>query len=89
VEFVIVVHERVGYSHLAYIFSVGFFPHFIKIFRATFPPHWTNHLHAVTQNDRMMASAHPVSFIMKNILAGFENSGLWSFSRNTFSYEDF
>ena len=44
--------------------------------------------HAVTQNDRMMASAHPVSFIMKNILAGFENSGLWSFS-NTFSYEDF
>ena len=45
--------------------------------------------YAVTQNDWMMDSAHPVSFIMKNILAGFENSGLWSFSRNTFSYEDF
>jgi len=45
--------------------------------------------HAVTQNGLMMASAHPVSFIMKNILAGFENSGLWSFSRNTLNYEDF
>lgn len=35
------------------------------------------------------ASAHPVSFIMWNILAGCENSGVWSFSRNTFSEADF
>ena len=51
--------------------------------------------HVVTQNDWMMgspgkessilaltsifASAHPVAFFMKNVLAGFENSGIWSF----------
>jgi hypothetical protein len=72
------------------MFSVGFSPHFIRIFHATFPPHWTNHVqpldvtllrlvtakYAVTQNDWMMASTHPASFIMKNILAGFENSGI-------------
>jgi hypothetical protein len=99
VKFVSVANEREGNSHVVYMFFVGFFPHFIKILRATFPPHRTSHLqplnvtvmrpltakYAVTQNDWMMASAHPVSFIMKNILAGFENSGLWSFSRNTFS----
>jgi len=26
---------------------------------------------------------------MKNILAGFENSGIWPFARNAFSDEDF
>jgi hypothetical protein len=26
------------------MFSVGFFPHFSKLLRATFPPHWTNYL---------------------------------------------
>lgn len=76
---------------MAYVFSVGFIPRFIKIFRATFPLHWTNHLqpldvtvlrtltakYAGTQNDWMMASARPESFKMKNILAGFENSGIW------------
>jgi hypothetical protein len=76
VRFVVVVSERVGYSHVACMFSVGVFPHFIKISRATFPPHWTNHLqslevtvlrplaakYAVTRNYWMMASAHSVSF---------------------------
>jgi hypothetical protein len=37
----------------------------------------------------IIASAHSVSLIMKNILDGFENSGIWSFSRNAFSDEDF
>jgi hypothetical protein len=78
------------------MFSVGFFPHFFNMFRATLPPHWTIHLqsldvnavrtlaakYAVTQNDWMVASAHSASFIMNNILAGFENSGIMSFSRN-------
>jgi len=68
VGFVNVVSERAGYSFVACMFSAGFFPHFIKIFRAAFPPHWTNHLqpldvtvmrlltakHAVTQNDWMI-----------------------------------
>jgi hypothetical protein len=50
--------------------------------------------YAVTQNEWMMASpgggtlflissiiasAHPVEFIMKNVLDGFENSGIWPF----------
>jgi hypothetical protein len=37
----------------------------------------------------IIASAHPVSLIMKNILDGFENSGIWPFSKNAFSDEDF
>jgi hypothetical protein len=27
----------------------------------------------------IFASAHPVAFFMKNILAGFENPGIWPF----------
>jgi hypothetical protein len=27
----------------------------------------------------IFVSAHPVSFFIKNILAGFENSGIWPF----------
>jgi hypothetical protein len=37
----------------------------------------------------IVATAYPVSFIMKNILAGFEKPGIWPFSRNAFSDEDF
>jgi len=37
----------------------------------------------------IITSAHSVSLIMKNILDGFENSGIWPFSRNAFSDEDF
>ena len=36
----------------------------------------------------MIVSARPVSFIMKIILSGVEISGIWLFSRNTFS-DDF
>jgi hypothetical protein len=36
----------------------------------------------------IIASAHPVSLIMKNVLDGFENFGIWPFSRNAFS-DDF
>ena len=32
-----------GYSHMACMFSVGFFPHFSKIFHDTFPPLLTSH----------------------------------------------
>jgi len=37
----------------------------------------------------IIACAHPVSLIMKNVLGGFENFGSWPFSRNSFSDEDF
>jgi len=40
----IYLNERVRYSHVAFMLSVGFLPHFSKIFCATFPPHWTHHL---------------------------------------------
>lgn len=33
------VKERVVYSNVACMFPVVFFLHFIKTFRATFPPH--------------------------------------------------
>jgi hypothetical protein len=33
---------------------------------------------------RIIASAHPVSCIMKNILSGLENSGIWQFPRMLF-----
>lgn len=105
---------------MAYVFSVGFLPHFSKIF-VTSPPHCTHHIqsldiavmgpfktkYAVAQNDWMMvnteekkkisihdltsviASAYPVSFLMKNISVGFQNFGVWQFSRNAFSDENF
>jgi len=38
-KFVSDVSKSVGYSNVAYLFSVGCFPHFSKISRATFPPH--------------------------------------------------
>jgi hypothetical protein len=37
---------------------------------------------------RIVATAYPVSFTMKNILAGLEKPGIWPFSRNAFSNED-
>jgi hypothetical protein len=61
--------------------------------------------YAVAQNDWMVGNpgrtitihdltsiattAYPVSFTMKNILAGFEKPGIWPFFRNAFSNEDF
>jgi hypothetical protein len=61
--------------------------------------------YAVAQNDWMVgnpgrtitiheltsivATAYPVSFTMKNILAGLEKPGILPFSRNAFSNEDF
>ena len=44
-ELVSDVNKSIGYSNVAYVFSVGPFPHFSKIFRANFPSHWTHHLH--------------------------------------------
>jgi hypothetical protein len=44
-KFVSDVNTSVDYSNVAYMFSVGSFPHFSKIFRAAFPPHRTHHLH--------------------------------------------
>jgi hypothetical protein len=35
----------------------------------------------------IIASAHPVSFTIKTVLAGCEYVGIWPFSRNAFSDE--
>jgi len=35
----------------------------------------------------VIASAHPVSFMIKTIMAGCEYVGIWPFSRNAFSDE--
>jgi hypothetical protein len=53
---------------------LAFFPHLIKIFRATFPPHWTNHLQPldVTVLRNLTAKYAGTQFIMKNILAGLK-----------------
>jgi hypothetical protein len=37
----------------------------------------------------IIATAYPISFLMKNISVGFQNSGVWQFSRNAFSDENF
>jgi len=37
----------------------------------------------------IIALALPFSFVTKNTLAGFENSGIWPFSRSAFHVEDF
>lgn len=37
----------------------------------------------------IIASAHPVSFMIKTILAECEYVGIWPFSRNVFSDESF